>query len=143
MTELLNQHFDEWKKLVDFKVLNPLKSPSPYDHLDVAFIEGAISSDKQAEEVRQIREKSQYVVAIGSCAVTGMPSASRNNFPQEKLKELIEGHLKQFDYSTKVRKLSDIVAVDDTVDGCPMDASRFIAVLNKYLNLCLNLNLEW
>lgn len=56
-TELLNQHFDEWKNLVDFKSLNPLKSKNDYDSLDVAFIEGAVSSEKQAEEVRQIDQK--------------------------------------------------------------------------------------
>ena len=134
-TELLNQHFTEWKNLIDFKVLNPLKSPSPYDHLDVAFIEGAISSEKQAEKVRAIRQKSQYVIAIGSCAVTGLPSASRNEFTDETLKRVIEEHLKQFDYSGKVRKLADVIKVDDTVDGCPMDVPSFQAILEKYLKL--------
>lgn len=132
-TELLNTHFDEWKKLVNFVHLNPLKTPAPFDSLDVAFIEGAISSEKQAEEVRQIRAKAKYVVAIGACAVTGMPSASRNAFTDDKINELIGEHLSHFDYSAQVRKLADVIQIDDAVDGCPMDVTNFLRVLDKYL----------
>lgn len=51
------------------------------------------------------------------------------------MNELIEEHLKQFDYSAKVRKLSDVIKVDDMVDGCPMDTNAFQTVLTKYLKL--------
>src|SRR5215217_6332615 len=77
-TELLNDHLDEWKKVIEFRHIRALKTRNSLAGLDVAFIEGAISSESQAEEVREIRENSQYVVAIGACACTGKPSTSRN-----------------------------------------------------------------
>src|SRR5512135_1481037 len=79
-TELLNDHLDEWKKLVEFRYVKALKTKNSLKDLDVAFIEGAISSDRQAQEAKKIRDNSKYVVAIGSCAVTGIHSASRNAF---------------------------------------------------------------
>src|SRR3989339_1826155 len=69
-TELLNDHFVEWKTLVEFRHLKALKTKNSIENLDVAFIEGAISSEKQLEEVKKIRNNSKYVVAVGSCAST-------------------------------------------------------------------------
>jgi sulfhydrogenase subunit delta len=136
LTELLNEHFDEWKNLVDFKYINSLKSKNSYENLDVAFVEGAISSDTQAEKLKKIRENAKYLVAIGACACTGHPSSKRNDFTGEQMDEKVQYYLKTFNYSEKVRKLSDIVRVDDLVDGCPMNVPAFIAVLGKYLNIC-------
>jgi coenzyme F420-reducing hydrogenase gamma subunit len=70
LTELLNDHLDEWKKVVEFRHMKALKTSDSLSGLDVAFVEGAISSDAQAEEVQRIRENAKYVVAIGtrSCA---------------------------------------------------------------------------
>jgi len=134
-TELLNDNLETWKKIIDFKSLNVLKSKNSMENLDVAFIEGAISSEKQAEEVKKIRENAKYVVAIGACAVTGMPSASRNEFVGDQINEKIKWYMDHFDYSKKVLKLDEVIKIDDAVDGCPMDAPTFIKVLEKYLKI--------
>lgn len=134
-TELLNDHFDEWKKLIEFRYAKALKSKNSIENLDVAFVEGAISSDSQAKEVQKIRDNAKYVVAIGSCACTGLPSASRNQFVSEQINERIKWYMKQFDYNEKVRKLEDVIKVDDKVQGCPMSAQSFIQTVEKYLKL--------
>lgn len=134
-TELLNEHFDEWKRLLEFRHVKVLKTKNELRDLDVAFVEGAISSEKQAEEVKKIRENSKFLVAIGSCACTGLPSASRNEFTPEDINEKIKHYMENFDYSEKVRKLAEVIKVDDEVPGCPMGVDRFYEVLNKYLKL--------
>jgi len=134
-TELLNDHLDEWKKLVEFRHVKALKTKNRLEDLDVAFVEGAISSDSQAEEVKKIRDNSKYVVAIGSCACTGLPSASRNQFVSEQINDRIKWYMSQFDYSDKVRKLEEVIKVDDKVQGCPMNATSFMLALDKYLKL--------
>jgi sulfhydrogenase subunit delta len=68
LTELLNDHLDEWRKVVESRHMKALKTKNSLAGLDVAFVEGAISSESQAKEVRQIRENARYVVAIGACA---------------------------------------------------------------------------
>ena len=135
LTELLNDHLDEWKKVVEFRHMKALKTRNSLSGLDVAFIEGAISSDSQAEEVRRIRENAKYVVAIGACACTGKPSTSRNQFVSEQLNERIQWYLDHFDYGEDVRTLDDVIRVDDMVRGCPMKVPSFTQTLEKYLRL--------
>ncbi len=134
-TELLNDHLDEWIKMVEFRHIKTLKTKNSLAGLDVAFVEGAISSESQAEEVREIRANSQYVVAIGACACTGQPSTSRNQFVDEQLNERIRWYLSHFDYGKEVKSLNEVIQVDDMVRGCPMKVPAFIQTLNKYLKL--------
>ncbi len=134
-TELLNDHLDEWKKLVEFRYVKPLRTKNSLEGLDVAFIEGAISSEKQAEKAKLVREKAKYVVAIGACACTGLPSSSRNDLVGDMITERIQWYLNNFDYSQKVRRLDEVIKVDDSVGGCPMNSTNFIATLTKYLKL--------
>jgi sulfhydrogenase subunit delta len=134
-TELLNDHLDEWKKVIEFRHMKALKTNNSLTGLDVAFIEGAISSESQANEVRQIRENAKYVVAIGACACTGQPSTSRNQFVSEQLNERIRWYLSHFDYGTEVKRLNEVIQVDDMVRGCPMKVASFLQTLEKYLEL--------
>lgn len=133
--ELLNDHFDEWRKVVEFRHIKTLKTNNSLAGLDVAFIEGAISSESQAKEARQIRENSEYVVAIGACACTGQPSTSRNQFASEQIDERIRWYLSHFDYGKEVKRLNEVIQVDDMVRGCPMKVPAFLQTLEKYLEL--------
>ena len=135
LTEMLNDHFSEWKKSVEFRFFKALKSHNEIKDLDVAFIEGAISSPKQEKELKNIRDNSKYLIAIGSCACTGQPSAGRNTLVPEEVNFKIAYYLKQFNYSKNVQKVADFVKVDDQVNGCPMDPDKFIEILNKYLKI--------
>lgn len=136
LTELLNDHLDEWKEKIEFRHLKALKAKNSLEGLDVAFIEGAISSPKQETEVKKIRANAKYVVAIGSCACSGMPSSSRNQFTPKDIDEKIAWYLSHFNYSAKVKKLDEVIKVDDFVPGCPMNVKTFLEILDKYLKLC-------
>lgn len=131
-TELLNDHWQEWVPLLDIRHAKVLQTNNVLDELDVAFVEGAIASKSKEKEVKEIRAKSKKVVAIGACAVTGMPSAQRNEFPEE-LRGQIDFLLKKFNYGSKVKKLSDVITVDENVPGCPMNENKFLQVINKML----------
>jgi hypothetical protein len=110
-TELLNDHLHEWKKMVEFRHMKALKTNNSLTGLDVAFIEGAISSDSQAREAQQIRENAKYVVAIGACACTGQPSTSRNRFASEQINERIRWYLSHFDYGKEVKSLGEVTVL--------------------------------
>ncbi|KKU06178.1 MAG: NADH ubiquinone oxidoreductase, 20 kDa subunit [Parcubacteria group bacterium GW2011_GWA2_45_30] len=129
-TELMNDHWQEWKKLFDFRHVRVLKSNNVLDDLDIAFIEGAIASDEHAARLKEIRVKSKKLVAIGACAVVGMPAAQRNYF-NEKQKQEIEFLVARFQALPKVLKVSDVVKTDAEVGGCPMDPAKFLEMVNK------------
>lgn len=131
-TEILNDRYKEWIKTVDFVSASILKKRGEIKNLDVAFVEGAITADKQKEKLLEIRAASKKLVAVGACACVGMPSAQRNFF-DEKTNEEIKNIIIRFKYAEKVKKLSDIVSIDDTVPGCPMDETAFLKVVEKYL----------
>lgn len=130
MTEIMNDKWQEWKKTFDFRHARVLKSKNILDQLDIAFIEGAIASDEHIAQLKEIREKSKKLVAIGSCAVTGMPSAQRNFFAEPQKQE-IEFLLTRFKALPRVMKVSDVVRVDMEVGGCPMEPSKFLEVVEK------------
>src|SRR3989338_3872445 len=78
MTEVMNDHWQEWKRLFDFRHARVLKSKNILDELDIAFIEGAIASEDQEKHLTDIRSRSKKLVAVGACAVVGMPSGQRH-----------------------------------------------------------------
>jgi len=129
MTEVLNDHWQEWKKLFDIRHARVLQSHNVLDALDIAFIEGAIATDEHAEKVKEIRAKSKIVVAIGACAVVGMPSGQRNTFTEGQKKE-IEFLIARFGALPKVLKLADVIKVDAEVGGCPIDPDKFLTAVN-------------
>lgn len=131
-TEILNDYYKEWKDKIEFKSIGVLQKKSEIKDLDVAFVEGAITSKKQEDKLLEIRRESKKLVAIGACACVGMPSSQRNLF-DEKTNQEIKNLLIRFQYADKVRKLSEVVLVDDQVPGCPMDENAFLQIVNKYL----------
>jgi coenzyme F420-reducing hydrogenase gamma subunit len=129
-TELLNDHFDEWSKKMEFQHLRILKKNNKLEGLDVAFVEGAIASEEDADKLREIRKNCKRLVAIGSCAVNGLPSAQRNQFDPERKHE-IEFLIHKFRMAKEVKTLAQIVKVDYQVAGCPMVESVFLQTLDK------------
>ncbi len=130
--EMMNQNFFKWKDLLEVKHARVLKKNNKLRDIDVAFVEGAITNDADAKKLESIRKNSKKIVAIGSCAVVGMPAAQRNNFDEETKKE-IAFLLERFKQADRVRTVREVVQIDDEVPGCPMEEDAFLKVLDKYL----------
>ncbi len=131
LTEMMNTKYFEWAKYIDICYSKVLRKNNDMTNLDIAFVEGAIASKKHEEELKKIRENSKKLIAIGACAITGMPSAQRNDFSDKVKSEILfvtRTHL----YRDKVVPLHEIVQVDDNVPGCPMTEQAFLNVLQKY-----------
>ena len=134
-TELLNKNYKEWFERLEFVHARVLRKDqnNEIQPMDVAFVEGAISSDVQEEKLKKIRQMAKTLVAIGSCAVTGSPSNQRNFFNENQNKE-IKAILEKFKYKDKVLKLADVVKVDAAIPGCPMNERLFLEIMKKFLN---------
>lgn len=130
MTEVLNDHWQEWKKIFDFRHFRVLKSKNIFDELDIAFIEGAVASPEQEKQIQEIRNISKKVVAIGSCAVVGLPAGQRNTFTPEQ-NEHINFLIARFGAFPQVKKVSEVVKVDVEISGCPMSPEVFLQKVNE------------
>ena len=112
--------------------------------VDVAVIEGAISSQEDLERVRTIRQRSKLVVALGDCAVTGNVPAMRNQIVPRKLLERIyvEGVQETPGIPTEgvpallrhAIPVHEVVKVDLHVPGCPPSAQAIVSVLGELLD---------
>ena len=129
MTEVMNDHWQEWKELFDFRHARVMKSNNVMDSFDIAFIEGAMAGPEQVENLKDIRSRSKKLVAVGSCAIVGMPAGQRNAFTQEQ-KDSIDYLVTRFGALPEVKKVSDVVKVDAEIPGCPMDPKVFLEKVN-------------
>lgn len=131
-TELLNTHWQSWRKHIDFVHAKVLQNTNRWEPMDVAFVEGAISTAEQEERLKKIRGLATKVVAIGSCACSGLPSGQRNRF-DAPTKEEIRLLLEKFKQAPMVKLLRQVITVDDEVNGCPMNEKPFLDLVDKYL----------
>ena len=114
------------------------------DDIDVAIVEGAVSSQDDFEKIHLVRQKSRFVVALGDCATTGNVPAMRNPIPVRQILERV--YIEGVDVNPGIPTdgvpallrhalpLHEVVKVDLHVPGCPPSASSILFVLSELLD---------
>lgn len=133
LTEIFNTKLEGWLKKMDLIYFLSLKDASDYQKLDIALVEGVVTSQKDSTEIKKIRKNSKTLIAMGACAMTALPSGLRNNFNAQQ-KKAIAPHLKKYKFLPKALALKDVVKVDAEVSGCPIIENQLIQVFEKALN---------
>ncbi|MDK9700874.1 MAG: NADP oxidoreductase [bacterium] len=113
------------------------------DAIDIAMVEGSVSTNEDMEKIQKIRARTKILVAFGDCAVTGNVPAMRNlhgteatynrsyidnvglkpQIPTERLPILLE----------RVVCVHDVVKVDYHLPGCPPPADAIFYVLTELI----------
>jgi NAD-reducing hydrogenase small subunit len=125
-------------------VYSPLVDAREYPHdVDVAIVEGAVSSDEDLEKIRLVRERTRILVALGDCAITTNVTGLRNPIPLKSIfdRVYVEGSDVQKVHPTEglpvllkhAIPLHDVVKVDLHVPGCPPSAPLILHVLTELL----------
>ena len=130
--EILNKKYFDYEKKMQIENFRALKSDKGIANLDIAFVEGAISTESEIRKLKEIREKSKKLVALGMGAVNGYPSNQRNNFDSAK-KKAIQPLIEKFNQIPLVSPLNKFVKVDDNIPGCPVDEKMLIKKIDGYL----------
>jgi NAD-reducing hydrogenase small subunit len=125
-------------------VYSPLVDAREFpQEVDVALIEGAVSSEADADKIRLIRERSRVLVSFGDCAVTSNVPALRNEFAVAEVMDrayventsrpgrLPGGSLPRL--LPQVRPLHEYVPVDIFLPGCPPPADLIHYLLTELL----------
>jgi coenzyme F420-reducing hydrogenase gamma subunit len=90
---------------------------------DIAFVEGSITTDHDAEKLKRIRSQAKILVAMGACACLGGVHKLRDRFAlADAITEVYGDHNVE---SGAVRKISDVVSVDIELPGCPISKPEF------------------
>jgi len=99
------------------------------EHIDIALIDGSISTHHDVKKMKHIRERAKVVVAIGACAHNGGLNALKNKYGMGQLKDMVYGEAgAQFD-TIPARPVSAVVPVEFALPGCPIDRDEFIRVV--------------
>lgn len=101
-----------------FAMASSVLSPGPYD---VAFVEGGISCAEDVHRLKQLREETRILVAIGNCAVHGGPQALRNWLPLNDIKQSVYPEPDEIECYPTCKGLGEYVPVDGFLEGCPVD----------------------
>lgn len=130
----LGEDLLQLSQLVEFAHFAELGVVDPEATVDVAFIEGSISTQTDVDRIQLIRAQSRYLITIGACATAGGLQALRN---------LADGRAWLADvYATPAyvdsMELSTAVAQHVKVDlelwGCPVNGRQVVAALRALLD---------
>jgi NAD-reducing hydrogenase small subunit len=121
-------------------VYGPLVDAQEFpEDVDVTLVEGAVSSQDDVVKLQKIRQRTQLLVSLGDCAVTGNVPAMRNSIPVSKLLQSI--YVEAADQGKNIptervpallkqaRPLREFVKVDLCLPGCPPPAKTISSVL--------------
>lgn len=103
----------------------------PYD---LSLVEGSVTTPHDAERIREVRRISKRVITIGACATSGGIQALRN---LADVDDYLAAVYATPDYVSTLRTstaISDHVAVDYELHGCPINKVQLVEVLSAFIN---------
>ncbi|SDD79231.1 oxidoreductase [Glycomyces harbinensis] len=104
--------------------------PGPFD---VSLVEGSISTPREVERIKRIREESGLLVAIGACATSGGIQALRNFADLREFQRIVYPHPEFLASLEHVTPIATHVDVDYELRGCPIDKRQLVGLLSALL----------
>ena len=114
------------------------------ENVAVTLIEGAVANEDQKAMLKKVRSRTQVLVSLGDCAVTGNVTALRNGWPHSDQAVLERAYGDSSNLQAQIptevpkllihaRPLHEVVKVDYFIPGCPPDADLIHYVLTELL----------
>ena len=116
--------------LVHFAEAGPL---DPDTAVDVAFVEGSVSTPEDIERIRHIRAHSRLLIAIGACATSGGIQGLRNGADSAEWVAQIYSHPEAIASLARSTPVASHVKVDFELWGCPVSGAQIVHVVNSLL----------
>ena len=111
--------------------------------VDIALIEGAVSSTEDLHKIQAIRERTKLLVSLGDCAVTANVAAMRNPFSTKAVYDRAYTENVTLNPGTPTefipallpyaRPVHEVVKVDVYIPGCPPSADVIYYTLTELL----------
>lgn len=98
--------------------------------VDIAFVEGSISTEADLTRIQQVREFSRYLITIGACATSGGLQALRNLADTNDWMQAIYTNPEYIDSLENVSPIREHVRVDYELWGCPINKRQLLSLIN-------------
>jgi len=109
-----------------------VSSKGEISHVDIAFVEGSVSTAKDEEELKKIRENADVLVAVGSCAIYGGVQGMLFGKEYEEIFKEVYGDNK-IEFEGRIGEpLKKYVKVDYNLPGCPPEEEEIIYYLATF-----------
>jgi sulfhydrogenase subunit delta len=103
------------------------------DYYDIAFIDGACSTESEIERLKEIRQHAKVVVPIGTCACLGGVNCLKNQYPMVELLKSEYGPDAAHFNTIPAMPVSTVIPVDYFVPGCPIVKEEFLRLVQDLL----------
>ena len=120
----------EQVQFVHFVEMGPVDEDA---EVDIALVEGSISTAEEAERIRAVRANSKYLIAIGACATSGGIQALRNLNDAPAWTRSVYASPEHISILDRVTPVSANVRVDLELWGCPVNAHQVLSAIRALL----------
>jgi coenzyme F420-reducing hydrogenase gamma subunit len=103
----------------------------PYD---LSLVEGSVTTEHDAERIREVRRVSRRLVTIGACATAGGVQALRNFADVNGFLATVYASPEYVSTLATSTPISAHVPVDFELHGCPIDKGQLLEVLTAFLH---------
>lgn len=100
---------------------------------DVSLVEGSITTEHDAERIRDVRARSRMLVTIGACATAGGIQALRNWADVADYAAAVYARPEYIHTLATSTPIADHVRVDFELRGCPISKHQLLEVLSALL----------
>ncbi len=101
--------------------------------VEIAFVEGSISTPDDLQRIKQIRANSNYLISIGACATSGGIQALRNMADTQAWVADIYTSPEYIHTLDTSSPISSQVKVDLELWGCPVNSRQIVAAVRALL----------
>lgn len=125
LTILYEDSFKKLTKILDIKSFPFIKEDTYKGKLDYVFIEGTVCFDDDIKTLKELRKRSKFVVALGSCSCFGCVPSMKNFHDKEKIMKFVYPR-HNFLNSVKPTPISDHIKVDYEIPQCPPNKDEIL-----------------
>lgn len=100
--------------------------------VDIAFVEGSISTPDEELRIKKIREQSQFIITIGACATAGGIQALRHFADSKEWVSSIYASPEYIQSLSTSTPISHHVKVDWELWGCPVNSNQVLEAIRFY-----------
>jgi coenzyme F420-reducing hydrogenase gamma subunit len=103
-------------------------------NFDIALVEGSISTHEQQAHIRDIRQRTRFLITLGACASHGGIQSLRNFGRVDEFLRVVYASPQYIQTLAESRPASAFVQVDLELQGCPINKQQLLRVLAQMLS---------